>query len=393
MKRDERRRTNRLVRPSSFVFRLMLAMPDSTILVVEDDSALLDGLKDILELSGYHVLTARNGVEGLAVLQARLPDLIVSDINMPRMDGYQFYAQVRTRPDWVTIPFIFLTAKSEKTDVRLGKSLGADDYVTKPFEEADLLVTVQAKLNRSAQLDAAHSRQVADLKRTILTTLNHEFRTPLTYITTYADMLNDPDISTDELKEFMRGIQAGSDRLRRLVEDFIMLVELQTGEAQQTYDRRCARLADLAGLLGLAIERVRGRAEARRVGLVPEMQSPLPAILADREYLLDAVVRLLDNGIKFSRKSGGVVTLRAGPGGRGLRIEVADEGIGMPSAQLDKIFDMFYQIDRAKLEQQGSGSGLAIAQSIVRMHGGEIFATSLVNAGSTFTIELPVIKD
>jgi two-component system sensor histidine kinase/response regulator len=368
-------------------------MPDSTILVVEDDSALLDGLKDILELSGYHVLTARNGVEGLAVLQARLPDLIVSDINMPRMDGYQFYAQVRTRPDWVTIPFIFLTAKSEKTDVRLGKSLGADDYVTKPFEEADLLVTVQAKLNRSAQLDAAHSRQVADLKRTILTTLNHEFRTPLTYITTYADMLNDPDISTDELKEFMRGIQAGSDRLRRLVEDFIMLVELQTGEAQQTYDRRCARLADLAGLLGLAIERVRGRAEARRVGLVPEMQSPLPAILADREYLLDAVVRLLDNGIKFSRKSGGVVTLRAGPGGRGLRIEVADEGIGMPSAQLDKIFDMFYQIDRAKLEQQGSGSGLAIAQSIVRMHGGEIFATSLVNAGSTFTIELPVIKD
>jgi signal transduction histidine kinase len=308
---------------------------------------------------------------------------------MPRMDGYQFYSQVRARPDWVSLPFIFLTAKSEKVDVRQGKMLGADDYITKPFEEADLIVAVQAKLNRSAQLGAAHSRQVADLKRTILTTLNHEFRTPLTYITTYADMLGEDKISTDELKEFMRGIQAGSDRLRRLVEDFILLVELQTGEAQQTYDRRCARLPDAALLLNMALERVRPRAEARKVQLVTDYASPLPAIRADREYLLDAVMRLLDNAIKFSRRGGGLVTLRAAPGGLGLRLQVVDQGIGMPAAQLDKIFDLFYQIDRAKLEQQGSGSGLAIVQGLVRLHGGQVTALSTVDAGSTFTVELP----
>ena len=365
---------------------------DATILVVEDDTALLQGLRDILELSDYHVLTARNGVEGLAVLQNRVPDLIVSDIKMPRMDGYQFYGQVRARPDWVSVPFIFLTAKSEKADVRHGKILGADDYITKPFEEADLLVAVRAKLNRRAQLDAAHSRQVADLKRTILTTLNHEFRTPLTYITTYADMLSTANIGSDEFKEFMRGIQAGSERLRRLVDDFILLVELQTGEAQQTYDRRCTRMPDLSLLLSLAVERVRSRAEARRVRLVEETRGPLPPILADREYLLDAVVRLLDNAIKFSRKEGGAVTLRAALGDRGVRIEVVDQGIGMPAAELDKIFDMFYQIDRAKLEQQGSGSGLSIVQNIVRMHGGEINAKSVVESGSTFTIELPALK-
>ena len=367
-------------------------MPESTILVVEDDYALLDGLRDILELSGYRVLTARNGVEGLAVLQKQLPDLIVSDINMPRMDGYQFYAEVRTRPEWVSLPFIFLTAKSEKADVRHGKMLGADDYVTKPFEEADLIVAVQAKLNRSAQLDAAHSRQVADLKRTILTTLNHEFRTPLTYITTYADMLGDDNASTDDLKEFMRGIQAGSDRLRRLVEDFILLVELQTGEAQQTYDRRGARLPDVLLLLNMALERVRARAEARKVQLVPDYASPLPFIRADREYLLDAVVRLLDNAIKFSRRAGGVVTLCAASGPRGLRLQVLDQGIGMPADQLEKIFDLFYQIDRAKLEQQGSGSGLAIVQGIVRLHGGDISAVSAVDAGSTFTVDLPSLS-
>jgi two-component system sensor histidine kinase/response regulator len=365
----------------------------STILVVEDDAALLEGLRDILELSGYQVLTARNGVEGLAVLQTRLPHLIISDINMPRMDGYQFYSQVRARPDWVSLPFIFLTAKSEKNAVRHGKLLGADDYVTKPFEEEDLLVAVQAKLNRRAQLDAAHGRQVAELKRTILTTLNHEFRTPLTYITTYADMLGEANISADEFKEFLRGIQVGSDRLRHLVEDFILLVELQTGEALETYDRRRERLPDLDSLLDVALERVRGRAEARRVQLVAEVDSPLPVIWGDRDYLVDAVARLLDNAIKFSRKTGGRVTLRAAAGGRGVRLEVVDEGIGMPAAQLDRIFDVFYQIDRAKLEQQGSGSGLAIVQSIVRLHGGIISIASQVQAGSTFTIELPALNE
>jgi len=366
-------------------------MTENRLLVVEDDTALLEGLRDILELSGYQVRTARNGVEGLAVLANYLPDLIVSDINMPRMDGYEFYSQVRARPDWVSVPFIFLTAKSEKADVRRGKMLGADDYVTKPFEEDDLLVAVQAKLNRRAQLDAAHSRQVAELKRSILTTLNHEFRTPLTYITTYTDMLGNENISTEEFKEFMRGIQAGSDRLRRLVEDFILLVELQTGEAKQTYDRRCARVPDLSLLLHMAVERVRGQAEARHVRLTEDLPSRLPPVLADREYLLDAVLRLLDNAIKFSRKEGGTVTLRASAGGPGVRIEVVDDGVGMPSGQLAQIFDVFYQIDRAKQEQQGSGSGLAIAQSIVQLHGGAIRATSAPGEGSTFTIELPAV--
>lgn len=366
-------------------------MPD-VILVVEDDAALLEGLRDILELAGYEVLTARNGLEGLASLGQRVPDLIVSDINMPRMDGYQFYSQVRAHPDWVSLPFIFLTAKGEKADVRRGKMLGADDYITKPFEEADLIVAVQAKLNRRAQLLSAQTRQISDLKRTILTTLNHEFRTPLTYISTYADMLRENNLSAEEFRDFMRGIQVGSERLRRLVEDFIFLVELQTGEAQDTFERRCAPLPDLRLLLSLAVERSRAKAEARKVTLREEVAEDLPGVRADREYLLDAITRLLDNAIKFSRKSGGEVTLRAEPGGRGVLIHVIDHGIGMPASELDKIFDVFYQIDRAKLEQQGSGSGLAITQSIAQMHGGALSAQSVPGQGSTFTLALPSLE-
>jgi signal transduction histidine kinase len=366
-------------------------MAAESILVVEDDAALLDGLRDILELAGYGVVTARNGVEGLAALEQSVPDLIVSDINMPRMDGYQFYAAVRTHPEWVSLPFIFLTAKGEKADVRRGKMLGADDYITKPFEEADLLVAVQAKLQRRAQLNAARDRQIADLKRTILTTLNHEFRTPLTYITTYADMLGDDNVSAEDFKSFMHGIQVGSERLRRLVEDFIFLVELQTGEAQENYERRCAPLTDLPGLLRAVLARYHGRAEARGVRLVDDLPpaAGLPPILADAEYLADAVGRLVDNGVKFAKKNGGEVRLSACARDHGLAIVVADDGIGMRAGELDKIFDVFHQIDRAKLEQQGSGSGLAIAHGIVRLHGGELTAASTVDAGSTFTIELP----
>lgn len=368
-------------------------MASETILVVEDDAALLDGLRDILELSGYRVVTARNGALGLVALEQHRPDLIVSDINMPRMDGYQFYGHVRAHPEWVSLPFIFLTAKGEKADVRRGKMLGVDDYITKPFEEADLLVAVQAKLNRRAQLDAARDRQIADLKHTILTTLNHEFRTPLTYITTYADMLGDGNVSAEDFKNFMRGIQVGSDRLRRLVEDFIFLVELHTGEAGQTYDRRRQLLTDVGGLLRTELERHRPRARERGVRLEASLASSLPALQADPEYLANAVGRLLDNAIKFSKKSGGAVVLRAQPGTATLEalvIEVVDEGIGMPAAELAKIFDVFHQIDRAKMEQQGSGSGLAITHGIVQLHGGTLSAVSELNGGSTFRIELPL---
>jgi two-component system, sensor histidine kinase and response regulator len=367
-------------------------MSSETILVVEDDAALLDGLRDILEFSGYRVVTARNGAQGLVVLEQHRPDLIVSDINMPRMDGYQFYDQVRAHPEWVSLPFIFLTAKGEKADVRRGKMLGVDDYITKPFEEADLLVAVQAKLNRRNQLNAARDRQIADLKRTILNTLNHEFRTPLTYITTYADMLGEGNISAEDFKNFMRGIQVGSERLRRLVEDFIFLVELQTGEAQQTYEHRRRPVRDVAGLLQLEVERQRARARDRQVALECRLADGLPAVVADADYLANAVGRLIDNGIKFSKKGGGRVEVRAQPGKGSLVIEVADEGIGMPAAELDRIFDVFHQIDRAKMEQQGSGSGLAITHGIVSLHGGTLTATSTVNEGSTFRVELPAAE-
>jgi DNA-binding response OmpR family regulator len=123
-----------------------------SVLVVDDQPDLVENIKLTLEAADYAVLTAADGIEALTVLESQRVDLILADIAMPRMNGYQLYERVRGNPRWVTIPFIFLTARALDSDIRYGKELGADDYLTKPIEPEDLLAAVQGKLRRAQQL-------------------------------------------------------------------------------------------------------------------------------------------------------------------------------------------------------------------------------------------------
>jgi signal transduction histidine kinase len=359
--------------------------------VVEDDPAVLEGVRGLLELADYHVATAGHGLEALALLETFAPHLIVSDIMMPRMDGYELYAAVRARPEWAEIPFIFLTARAEKRDVYRGKELGVDDYIVKPFDESDLLIAIRNKLTRRAQLDQARQRQIADLKHAIISTLNHEFRTPLTHIASYLELLREtaPQDRSEEFSRFLQMIEAGTLRLQRLVEDFILLAEIRTGEAQQIFEQRCTVLAELPSLLATVVEQSRPAASAKGVGLELRLSPELPAVRADREYLSDAVRRLVENGIKFSPPAAGPVCLETEVRPGWVLIRVIDHGRGIPPSELERIFDLFYQSDRARHEQQGIGAGLTIASEIARMHGGTLSAKSTVGAGSTFTITLP----
>ena len=123
------------------------------ILVVEDELIILDSLSDLLRVHGFQVLQAANGLEALAILQDNTPDLILADIMMPEMNGYQLYNRVRQNPEWLWIPFIFLTAKGQAEDIRFGKELGADDYLMKPIDAEDLIAAILGKLRRYVQLD------------------------------------------------------------------------------------------------------------------------------------------------------------------------------------------------------------------------------------------------
>ena len=129
-------------------------MEGQRVLVVDDRETLLMAVQNILEIEGYTVLTATDGIQALQVMEETRPDLVVADILMPQMDGYALYEAVRARPEWASIPFIFLTAKAEREDVSKGKSLGAEDYITKPFDPQDLVLAVRARLEHSGAAKA-----------------------------------------------------------------------------------------------------------------------------------------------------------------------------------------------------------------------------------------------
>jgi putative two-component system response regulator len=134
-------------------------MAGETILIVEDNDVLRQGLEALLQAEGYAVLTAAQGHEALQQMQAVAPDLILSDISMPEMDGYAFFEHVRSRPDWVSIPFIFLTARRGREDIFAGKKLGAEDYLVKPVTRQELTTTIRSRLERSHQLLLAQLQQ------------------------------------------------------------------------------------------------------------------------------------------------------------------------------------------------------------------------------------------
>ncbi|MEW5871765.1 MAG: HD domain-containing phosphohydrolase [Chloroflexota bacterium] len=134
-------------------------MSDATILVVEDHDILREGLQILLETEGFKVVSAIHGLNALQQMEKLFPDLILSDISMPEMDGFEFYNVVRTHPEWVTIPFIFLTARGERDDVFASKKLGVEDYLVKPVDRQELVATIRSRLDRNQQIMLAQLEQ------------------------------------------------------------------------------------------------------------------------------------------------------------------------------------------------------------------------------------------
>jgi len=361
------------------------------ILIVDDYEPLLEGARAILELEGYRVLTAADGVQALQVLERAHPDLIVADIMMPNMDGYAFYEAVRAQPQWVAIPFVFLTAKDGKEDMLRGKELGAEDYITKPFEPQNLLVTIQARLARAQAIRAAAQADFEQLKRQIVTILSHELRTPLNYVLGYTDLAIEEisSLSPDRLQECLRGVKQGANRLTRLVDDLLFLVRLDTGRAAEEFRVLARAHQDLGCILEQVLDLHRDLAAKRNVPLVLHVEPDLPPLKLCQPFFVEALSRLVENGIKFSRRQGRPVTLSACAAGDWVEVAVADEGVGIPLTEIPHLFERFRQIDREHMEQQGAGLGLAIAQELIALHGGEITVRSAPGEGSVFTIRLP----
>lgn len=368
-------------------------MNKTTVLVVEDDHHLLSGIRDILELEHYNVLTAQNGVMGVDVLNqntARPPDVIVSDIGMPQMDGFTFLENVRREGRWVRIPFIFLTARGEKVDRHRGSLMGADVYLTKPFEAQELLVAVESVVLKANLLKKANEQDISDVKRKIMTIVNHEFRTPLTLIVAYADMLkefNTDNMSMEEVMSFLNGVNSGADRLRRLVENFIFTIELENGDASKTIAWRSRLITDIRPIVEDAHRQIALPATRPRDYMF-YFSPNLPHFKADAQFLTIAIREMLDNAAKFSTAHSRI-QINVEQVRDDIEIRITDEGRGIPANELENIWKPFYQIDRDHYEDQGSGSGLSIIDGVIRLHKGTRYVESEVGMGSTFVMYLP----
>ncbi len=384
-------------------------MSAATILLVEDDQSLLDGISDLLEVVdlGYEltVLTASNGQDGLTILADTTPDLVISDIMMPTMGGYEFLHHLRSNSAWVHIPVIFLSARGTKEDIRAGRISGAEMYITKPFDNDELLELVKSQLDRTFELQSDRARRLDKLQHSIIQLLNHEFRTPLTYVTAYYEMLADglTTQNIDYVREYLLGIQAGAVRMTRLIDNFVQVIEIRTGETKETYNQQAGPIKNLSEILAMVCQEWQATNDGK-VAIQCAIPTELPPVFGMVPYLREVVDRLIDNAVKFTlskRHTEPEVIVSAGPHyGRNLHrqrneiyVTIQDNGIGFPQHVQNQLFDLFFQYNREQMEQQGSGSGLTVAKGLIELHGGRIEVESKLGEGSTFTIFLPIYDE
>jgi two-component system, sensor histidine kinase and response regulator len=361
-----------------------------TVLIIEDDSLLREEIAQWLRLENFDVHVAATGTQGLALAQALKPALAISDITMPGMDGYALLAEIRARPETAAMPFIFLTARAERGDIRQGMALGATDYITKPFTSQELLTAVRTNLHKRADVNATANADLEQLLQHLTRTLPHELRTPLHGIIGFADLIvHDAELAPEEVSEAAQFIGASAARLQHLVENYLNYVHLQTlaadGEAGFAQSH-CS--TDVAAIVAAACREVADaahRSDELRLDLVAGQVAVQP------EDLHKIVVEIAGNAFKFSLP-GQPVTVSGTPDVHRYWLTIGDRGRGMTPRQARSI-GAFTQFDREIYEQQGAGLGAAIAARIATLYGGTFDIESTPGTGTQVRIGLPACSE
>jgi two-component system sensor histidine kinase/response regulator len=359
------------------------------ILLVEDEAEILEVMAVLLESAGYSVVRALNGIEAMVQLEKCTPDIIVSDIFMPKMNGFDFYAALRNRGTMRHIPFIFLTGFSDVESVVRGRELGVDDYLIKPVDARLLLSSIRGKLKRAEEIQLSTTNQIADIKNHLVQILTHEFRTPLTLINSTTDMLADASMqfNPEELQQFVAMIKEGGSRLQRLVESFLLASAIEAGEAVKEYKARINE-HELAEIVSASVADVTPIADEHSVTIDHQSIPGHHRVKVCQKHVFEILRRLLDNAVKYS-PAGSTVHCRMTDDGISWSVSIEDHGRGIPADELPKIVEKFYQVDRKRYEQQGIGLGLYIAKSLVEMNKLVLAFESVAGKGTIVRLRFP----
>jgi signal transduction histidine kinase len=353
------------------------------ILIIEDELLLREGISEILTFEGFEVHQAANGEEGLKAVSQYLPDLILCDIMMPVMDGYEVLSQLRKDEITRLIPFIFMTALTEKSDLRIGMDLGSDDYITKPYTRSELLNAVRTRLKKSEEIKEKQESSLNELRENIMRHLPHELRTPLNVMIGFGQQLSEyPDtVSQKDMAVIGKYIYISALRLSRLIQNYLIYTQLELkkgGPPQKTDaktpDHICQKIvSDIAVKYN------------RQDDLELNITSGT-AFIGEAEFSKIAE-ELTDNAFKFS-EAGKKVVVSSGVTNGKFFLTIQDHGRGIAAANIPKI-GAFMQFDRKIHEQQGSGLGLIIAKKIVELYGGFFSVESTPGEGTTIHLTLP----
>lgn len=361
------------------------------ILVIEDETNIRENIQELLEANGYMVRTAVNGKQGVLEAIDFRPHLIVCDVMMPKMDGYKVLEYIRKTSLVQNTPFIFLTARVDKNDIRQGMDLGADDYLTKPFTHKELLKAIEARLKRQQKIIGEYSKVKHELDTTVFATYYHEFNTPLHGILGGLNLLLNARTSFAEsqVQELLASILKSGLRLNHSLANLMLFEEIKRAEVYpELLSMFCNGLSKVNWVQKLKTELLTMSKEIynRSADLVINLD-PVE-IQINPEYLQRMILELVDNSLKFS-KAGQQIQINGVQDGEDYKIEVIDIGRGFKLDSLDDIAP-FKQYNRKKFEQQGLGIGLYLVKRLVDFNQGQLKITSIEGEGSRIAIELPL---
>jgi len=382
--------------------------PGASILIVDDNPKNLQVLGRLLQMEKYEIEFAINGEVALDWINNKQFDLILLDINMPGMSGFEVFTKIRSNPRLNNVPIIFLSADRDKDSIFKGFELGAQDYVTKPFDSRELLMRVKTHLllkksqkdlenlnlsleekviERTCQLKEALIKAEASdkLKTAFMNNISHEIRTPLNGILGFAKLVVKPDVTDEKKKYYLDILENSSKRLLNTITHYMDISLLVTGN-QKVKNQAFYP----SGLLHNIKEKFQHQCVNKGLALTLELPSltEMFQTISDPALIYKIVDHLMDNALKFTNK--GEISCGYTLNEDKVEFFVKDTGIGISPEVQNQMFDHFTQGDTFDTRKyEGCGLGLSIAKGLVELLKGEIRCESEPGKGSTFYFTVP----